>query len=101
MDKLKADELDNILKGSPYLILDFSSPGCAPCKKVPALLEEILKEMPGKDIRAFEVDVTENVPTAQKFMVLGVPTIIVFKNGTEVKRFNSLPKKDKIKEALI
>jgi thioredoxin-like negative regulator of GroEL len=32
--------------------------------------------------------------------VLGVPTIIIFKEGKEIKRFNSVPKKDKIKKVL-
>jgi len=100
MEKIKVDEFDAQLKASQFVILDFSSPGCAPCKKVPALLAEIMAEMNHAGIRAFEVDVTENIEFAQKFMVLGVPTIIIFKEGKEVARFNSLPKKDKIKKVL-
>jgi thioredoxin 1 len=100
MEKIKGDEFEDKLKASQFVIMDFSSPGCAPCKKVPALLEEIIAEMPDTDISGFEVDVTENVAVAQRFMVLGVPTIIIFKEGQEIKRFNSVPKKDKIKKAI-
>ncbi len=100
MEKIKSNEFDEKLKSFQYVIMDFGSPGCAPCKKVPPLLEEILKELNSSNIGAFEVDVTENVEIAQRFMVLGVPTIIIFKEGKEIQRFNSIPKKDKILKAL-
>jgi thioredoxin 1 len=100
MEKIKSDQFDDKLKATQFVIMDFSSPGCAPCKKVPAVLEELMADMSDTDISAFEVDVTENVDVAQRFMVLGVPTIIVFKDGQEVKRFNSVPKKDKIKKVI-
>ncbi|MCP4151400.1 MAG: thioredoxin family protein, partial [bacterium] len=72
------------------------SPGCAPCKKVPPLMEEIIADMEGTDISAYEIDITENIDVSQKFMVMGVPTIIVFKKEEELKRFNSVQKKTKI-----
>jgi thioredoxin 1 len=105
MEKIKsAADFEDKLKAEEFLMVDFGSPGCAPCKKVPPLLEEILAELKqtGRDnIAAYEVDITENIEIAQKLFVLGVPTIIIFKQGKEVKRFNSIPKKDKIISALI
>lgn len=105
MEKIKSfTDFEDKLKAVEVVIVDFGSPGCAPCKKVPPLLEEILTELKQTDrsnIVAYEVDITENVEIAQKFFVLGVPTIIIFKQGKEVKRFNSIPKKDKIINAII
>lgn len=104
MEKItSALDFENKLKASEFVISDFGSPGCAPCKKVPPILEEVLGEMTlsrGLDIAAYEVDITENIDIAQKFFVLGVPTIIIFKQGKEVTRFNSVPKKDKIISAI-
>lgn len=97
MEKIKtAEEFDNKVSGNQFVIMDFSSPACAPCKKVPPLLEEILADMGDTDIAAYEVDITENMEVAQKFFVMGVPTIIIFKDGKEIQRFNSVPKKEKI-----
>ncbi len=96
MDKIKATDLDNILEANETVVLDFSSPGCAPCKKVPPLLEEILGELSEMAIAAYEINVAEEPSIAQKYFVLGVPTIIILKNGKETARFNSVPKKDKI-----
>jgi thioredoxin 1 len=100
MEKVRSAEFEEKLTSSQYVIIDFGSPGCAPCKKVPPLLEEILQEMDGIDISAYEVDITEDPDIARKFFVMGVPTIIIFKEGKEIKRFNSVPKKDKIKKAI-
>ena len=99
MEKIDTSNYENILNDTEFVIFDFSSPGCAPCKKVPPVLEEIIRESE-KNIRAFEIDVTEHPQIAQKHMVLGVPTIILFQHGKEKHRFNSVPKKEKILKAL-
>lgn len=100
MEKIHTGEFENKLNSSEYVIIDFSSPGCAPCKKVPPLLEEIIAESGDIDLSAYEVDIVEDMAIAQKYFVLGVPTIIVFKNGKETQRFNSVPKKEKILKAI-
>ena len=100
MKKITSTEFDNVLTESKYVIIDFSSPGCAPCKKVPPILKEVIAESEGLDIAAYEVDVTESTDIAQRLFVLGVPTLIIYKDGKEIGRFNSVPKKDKIKKLL-
>ena len=97
---LHAVEFEDKIGSAEKVILDFSSPGCAPCKKVPAILDEVVAELSGESIKAFEIDITENIEIAQKFMVMGVPTVIIFKNGNEINRFNAVPKKEKIIKAL-
>ena len=100
MEKITEELFEKKIGLPGNVIIDFSSPGCAPCKKVPPLIEEIIRENPGKQISAFEVDVTESPAIATKYFVLGVPTIIIFNNGDEIQRFNSVPGKGKIVSAL-
>jgi len=100
MEKISENNLDEKLALSGNVIIDFSSPGCAPCKKVPALIEDVIRGNPEKIISAFEVDITESPDIATRFFVLGVPTLIIFKDGNEVVRFNSVPSKNKIVSAL-
>lgn len=100
MEKIGENLFEKKIRSDDYVIIDFSSPGCAPCKKVPPLLEEIISENSDKNISAFEVDVTENPSIAQNYFILGVPTIIIFRDGIEQKRFNSVPGKEKIVKAL-
>ena len=100
MEKITADQVDDILESKEYVILDFSSPGCAPCQKVPPLLESIIEGLKDYQIAAFEVNVAEEPTLAQRYFVLGVPTIIIFHGGREIKRFNAIPKKEKIIETI-
>lgn len=100
MEKIHSADLEEKLNGSQFVILDFGSPGCAPCKKIPPLMEEVLAELADKDIKAYEIDITEDPEIAQKYFVLGVPTLIIFKDQKEIQRFNSVPKKAKIIKAI-
>jgi thioredoxin 1 len=100
MEKINMAELEQKLPTRPYIILDFSSPGCAPCKKISQSLPAMLAELQGFDISAYEVDIAAEPAVASRFFVLGVPTLILFKDGQEIGRFNSLPKSAKIKQLL-
>ncbi len=100
MEKINVTELEQKLHSQLYILLDFSSPGCAPCQKISLTLPSMLAELSGTDIGAFEVDIAAEPEIASKFFVLGVPTLILFKNGQEITRFNSLPKASKIKQLL-
>jgi thioredoxin-like negative regulator of GroEL len=104
MERISQSQLDERLKAEPRLILDFSSPGCAPCKKIaqtlPALLAELGAGAPPLAVAAYEVDITAEPGLAARFMVMGVPALIVFKEGKEVGRFNSLPRGDKLRTLL-
>lgn len=100
MERISAAELDDKLRSSPFLLLDFSSPGCAPCRKIaqalPALLDELLPIV----LPAYEVDVTSDPSIAARFFVLGVPALILFREGREIGRYNSLPKADTLRRLL-
>lgn len=101
MEKIGSNEFENRLKSSEYVIIDFSSPGCAPCKKVPPILEKVIEELKETKISCFELNVVDNTEIAREYFILGVPTTIIFKNGKEIKRFNSVPKKDKIIKVIL
>src|SRR3989344_4083849 len=58
---------------------------CGPCKLIAPLLDEVASEMEGK-LAIGKLDVDANSKTAMKFGVMSIPTMIIFKNGTEVKR---------------
>jgi len=100
MEKINLAELEQKLQSRTYIILDFSSPGCAPCQKVSQAMPAMLAELPGVDIGAYEIDIVAEPAIASRFFVLGVPTLILFKDGREIGRFNSLPKASKIKQLL-
>ncbi len=100
MEKITLAELDGKLQASPFVLLDFTSPGCAPCKKIAQSLPALLHDLLPTSVAAYEIDVTAEPGIAARFLVLGVPALILFKEGREISRFNSLPKIDTFRRLL-
>jgi thioredoxin-like negative regulator of GroEL len=100
MEAINPADLDGKLSAAPFVLLDFSSPGCAPCKKIAQALPAWLAELQPAAVAAYEVDITVAASVAARFFVLGVPTLILFRQGKEIARFTSLPKTDTVRRLL-
>lgn len=73
-------EADVVNSELPVLV-DFWAEWCGPCKMIAPILEEIAKEYDGKLVVAkMDVDANQQVPA--KFGIRGIPTLIIFKNGS-------------------
>jgi thioredoxin 1 len=70
---------------SGLILVDFWAPWCGPCKMVAPVLNEIAEEQQGK-LRVGKVNVDNQQALAAKFKVRSIPTMILFKNGKDVKR---------------
>ena len=73
------------------VLVDFWAPWCGPCRMLSPVIDELAEDMKDK-IRVFNVD--DNQETPSKFNIMGVPTLIIFKDGKLVaQRSGMAPKK--------
>ena len=85
-----------VLKSEKPILIDFSATWCGPCMRQGPIVEELAEE----GYAVGKVDVDQNMALAQQFRVVSIPTLILFKDGTEAKRFVGLTSKEELKSAL-
>jgi len=88
IESLNSKDFETQIKNGVAMV-DFGAPWCAPCRMQRPAIEELAARHIGKVLFA-EVDVDENRQTAMTFGIMSIPTIIIFKDGKEIKRFVGL-----------
>jgi thioredoxin 1 len=82
----------DVLKSDVPVLVDFWAEWCQPCKMIAPILEEVAKERKGQIVVA-KVNIDESPETPVKFGVLGIPTLILFKQGkVEATKVGALTK---------
>jgi thioredoxin 1 len=88
----KTFEADVIKSDLPVLV-DFTAAWCGPCKMLSPLVSELAQDWEGK-AKFYKMDVDTNQETPIKYGVMGVPSLILFKNGEIAARITGFrPKK--------
>ena len=87
------DEFEEaVIQSDLPVLVDFWAPWCAPCRAVAPVLEELAREHAGS-LKIAKVNTDENQANAFGYAVRGIPTMVLFNNGSEVDRVvGALPK---------
>jgi thioredoxin 1 len=71
------------------LLVDFWAPWCGPCKMMAPILNEIA-ELDSDKATIGKVNVDNQQALAQKYQIRSIPTLVMFADGKEVKRFTGV-----------
>ncbi|MFA6429953.1 MAG: thioredoxin [Patescibacteria group bacterium] len=89
-----------VLRANTPVFVDFWAPWCGPCRMMGPVIEELANEMPGDKIKIGKLNVDENGTMPNRFNVMSIPTMLVFKNGNVVDQFVGAISKEVLKEKL-
>ncbi|KLE16669.1 thioredoxin [Clostridium sp. C8] len=88
-----------VLNYEGVVLVDFWATWCNPCKMIAPIIEEVSTEI--TNARFIKIDVDENANLANKYQILSIPTLMIFKNGTPVDTLVGFMPKDSLKDAII
>ena len=71
---------DQVINGDKPVLVDFWAEWCGPCKMIAPILDEVAEELDTVTIAKLNID--QNPDTPPKFGVRGIPTLLLFKNGS-------------------
>ncbi|NLK25761.1 MAG: thioredoxin [Euryarchaeota archaeon] len=93
------DELDEVRSNNPKLVVDCWADWCGPCRLLTPILEKLAQDYAGR-ITFAKMNVDENQEAAQRFRIMAIPTILVFKDGKVVDQLIGLMPREDIEEVL-
>ena len=86
---------EEVLKSELPVLVDFWAAWCGPCRMLAPAVAQIAAECEGK-VKVGKVNVDEEPELAQRFGIMSIPTVLVFKDGKKVNQSIGLVPKDKL-----
>ncbi len=97
---LKDDNFETeVLNSEVPVLVDFWAPWCAPCRMIAPAVESLADEYQGK-AKIGKLNIDESQAVAQKYNVMSIPTLLVFKGGAPVNQAVGAVPKAQIEEML-
>ena len=98
IDELSEKQFSDFIQ-NPVAVVDFFAEWCMPCVMMAPVIEELSEKFKGKIFFA-KVNVDDNQKLSQKFKVLSIPTLVIFKKGEEAGRIIGSLQADALEERI-
>lgn len=85
-----------VLKAQGLVMIDFWAAWCGPCRMISPTVEELAKEYKGK-VKVLKLNTDENSEIATRYKIMGIPTIMFFKNGVKLDQIVGVVPKQQLK----
>lgn len=85
-----------VLKSEIPVLVDFWAVWCGPCRMVAPIVDEVSKEYAGK-LKVLKLNTDENPDVAGKYRIMGIPTLMFFKDGKTVDQIVGAVPKSQLK----
>jgi thioredoxin 1 len=89
----------NVLQATLPVLVEFTADWCPPCKMLAPIVNDLAQKYEGK-LRVGLLDSDTNQQIVQEYGVLGLPTLILFVDGSPVERINGFMPRERIEKKL-
>src|SRR5438105_15414230 len=90
---------DSVLKSGAPVLVDFWAEWCGPCRRLGPTVDALATEYDGR-VTVAKMNVDENPSVPGRFMIRGIPTMLIFKNGQLADQIVGLVPKEEIAKKL-
>ena len=84
-----------VLESTTPVLVDFTAVWCQPCKMLDPIIKQLATDWDGK-VKFLKLDVDDSPQIAMDYQVMGVPTLMLFKDGQPVERVTGYQPKDRL-----
>lgn len=91
----EANFQSEVLESSLPVLVDFTATWCGPCKMVDPIVKQLAGEWEGK-VKVLKCDADQNPNILMNYGIMGIPTIMMFKDGKMVERTTGYQPKEKL-----
>lgn len=98
VEKITSENFEaEVLHAEKAVMVDFYADWCTPCKMLAPTIAELAEGYAGK-IKVGKLDIDQNMDLADRYGVMNIPTLVIFKDGKEKERIMGLQPKEAVED---